>query len=78
MNFVCKLQKTVLNGVITGYVIRCFCVKCNGSKVSTPSLQKEKNRLVITPVSVSRCILQIVYVMFVLFLNVAGHFYLFV
>lgn len=25
-------KKTVLNGVITGYVIRCFCVKCNGSK----------------------------------------------
>uniref|UniRef100_A0ACD5XXA6 Uncharacterized protein n=1 Tax=Avena sativa TaxID=4498 RepID=A0ACD5XXA6_AVESA len=25
-------KKTVLNGVITGYNIRCFCVKCNGSK----------------------------------------------
>ena len=63
MDYVCKLQRTVLKGEITGCNIRCFCVKCDGSKVSTPSLQKEKYRLVLTPISVSRCIAQTVHLM---------------
>jgi hypothetical protein len=29
-------KKAVLKGVITGCNIRCFCLSCNGSKVSTP------------------------------------------
>ncbi|EEC79814.1 hypothetical protein OsI_21258 [Oryza sativa Indica Group] len=34
-----KLQKAVLKGVIAGCNIRCFCLSCNGSKVSPSAFE---------------------------------------